>query len=129
MSLKAHGVSGIARQIEQNVDQARHLAARIREHPDLELLAEVPLNLVCFRFAPAGMGDDGLNQVNQELLLRLQESGLAVPSSTTLGGRFAIRCAIVNHRSRREDFDALVEAVVRIGREILAGEASPTAGR
>jgi aromatic-L-amino-acid decarboxylase len=112
MSLKAHGVSAIARLIEQ---------------PDLELLAPVPLNLVCFRFAPAGLDGDRLNQVNQELLLRLQESGIAVPSSTTLGGRFAIRCAIVNHRSRREDFDALVEAVVRIGREILAGMAGSTA--
>jgi aromatic-L-amino-acid/L-tryptophan decarboxylase len=35
-------------------------------------------------------------------------------------GRYAIRAAIVNHRSRREDFDALVDAVERIGREVAA---------
>jgi aromatic-L-amino-acid/L-tryptophan decarboxylase len=57
--------------------------------------------------------------VNQELLLRLQESGLAVPSSTVLNGRFALRCCFVNHRTRFEDLDALLESTVRTGRQIL----------
>jgi hypothetical protein len=38
-----------------------------------------------------------------------------------LGGRFALRVAIVNHRSRREDFDLLVERSVELGREIARG--------
>ncbi len=53
-------------------------------------------------------------------LIRLQESGAAVPSGTRVDGRYAIRCAIVNHRSRREDFDLLVEEVVRTGRRLAA---------
>ena len=59
--------------------------------------------------------------MNRELLMRLQESGIAAPSSTVLDSRFAIRVAITNHRSRRADFDMLVEAVLSIGREICAG--------
>ena len=59
-----------------------------------------------------------LNTINEEILLRIQESGLAVPSGTVLGGRYAIRVAITNHRSRREDFDALVEAVTSIGADL-----------
>jgi len=58
--------------------------------------------------------------VNQELLMRLQEEGIAVPSGTMLRGRFAIRCAITNHRSRREDFEALADAVLRIGSAVAA---------
>jgi glutamate/tyrosine decarboxylase-like PLP-dependent enzyme len=112
LSFKAHGVDAIAEIIEQNVAQANYLAARIEAHPDLELLAPVALNVVCFRYTP---GDDA---INREILMRVQEDGIAVPSSTILNGRYAIRCAITNHRSRREDFDALVDAVARIGTEL-----------
>lgn len=118
MSLKAHGVDTLARLVQQNVEQARHLAGRIRAHAELELLAPVPLNVVCFRYAPEGAAEAELNAVNEEVLLRLQEGGIAVPSGTVLGGRYAIRVANVNHRSRREDFDTLVEAVARIGAEV-----------
>ncbi len=60
-----------------------------------------------------------LDAVNQELLMRIQERGIAVPSSTRVGGRFTIRVCICNHRSRQEDFDLLVQEAVRIGEEIL----------
>ena len=56
-----------------------------------------------------------LNALNKEILLRIQESGLAIPSQTMLDGKFAIRVAITNHRSRREDFEQLVHAVVETG--------------
>src|SRR5215203_6202272 len=107
MSLKAHGVHVFARLIEQNIDQAQELARLVTEHSELELLAPVPLNIVCFRFVSRGLEDEALNQINTEILFQLQESGIAVPSSTVLAGRFALRCAIVNHRSRQDDFEAL----------------------
>lgn len=52
--------------------------------------------------------------------MRLGESGVAVPSGTVLDGRFAIRYAFTNHRTRLTDVDLLVETVVSIGRELLA---------
>ncbi len=115
MSFKAHGLRAFARLIEQNVRQAAYLAELVTRHPRLELLAPAPLNIVCFRYAIPGKADGALNALNQEILLRVQESGLAIPSHTMLGGRFAIRVAITNHRSRREDFDLLVRAVVDTG--------------
>jgi glutamate/tyrosine decarboxylase-like PLP-dependent enzyme len=119
-SLKVQGVAAWARLIEQNVAHARHLAHTIQETPELELMAPVPLNVVCFRFRPARVAEPALDALNRELLLRLQERGIAVPSSTMLGGRFAIRVANTNHRSRREDFDELVKHVLAIGAEIVA---------
>ncbi|HEY7770770.1 pyridoxal phosphate-dependent decarboxylase family protein [Longimicrobium sp.] len=118
MSFKAHGVDAIVRLVEQNVAQARYLAARVESTPELELLMPVQLNVVCFRYAPAGVPEAERNGVNQEILLRLQEDGIAVPSGTMVRGRYAIRAAIVNHRSRRDDFDVLVDEVRRIGREL-----------
>jgi glutamate/tyrosine decarboxylase-like PLP-dependent enzyme len=112
MCLKAHGLNQFARLIEQNVDQAARLGALIDKHPDLELLTPVSLNIVCFRYAPKRLAADRLNTVNQEILLRIQEAGIAMPSGTLLNGHYAIRVAITNHRSRWEDFEGLLTAVV-----------------
>lgn len=119
ISLQADGVERYARLIEQNVAQAKYLAALVTEHPALELLAPVPLNIVCFRYRGA-LASDALDAANAEILMRLQERGIAVPSMARVRGAFAIRCAITNHRSRRADFDALVDAVADIGRQVEA---------
>ena len=121
MSLKAHGVRAFARLIEQNVAQARYLADLVTAHPRLELLAPVPLNVVCFRYVASGLDATRLDALNRELLMQVQESGVAVPSHTLLGGRFALRVAVTNHRSRREDFDVLVRSVVETG-DALVGD-------
>lgn len=118
MSLKAHGVEAFAKLIEQNINQARYLAKSIETEIELELLAPVVLNVVCFRYKN-DVPEERLNWFNQELLLRLQESGIAVPSGTTINGRYALRVAIVNHRSKYSDFDNLLEATLKIGRELL----------
>ena len=122
MAFKSHGVRRIAELIEQNVAQARYLVSLVEEDPQLELLAPAPLNVVCFRFVEPGLDDARLNALNQEILVRIQERGLAMPSHTVLDGRFALRCAIVNHRTRREDLDLLARAVVEHGRALLAAE-------
>jgi aromatic-L-amino-acid decarboxylase len=124
MAMKAHGVDRIGDIIAQNVEQIRHLVALVDRHPSLERLAPAPLNICCFRFVAPGLDQDTLNALNQEILWRLQESGVAMPSHTVLDGRFAIRAANTNQRTRREDFDVLVRTVVEIGEEILAGRGS-----
>jgi glutamate/tyrosine decarboxylase-like PLP-dependent enzyme len=121
MSLKEHGADRYGEQIDQNVAQARYLAGLIERDPELELAAPVPLNVVCFRFAPKGVDGEAKDALNREILMRLQERGIAAPSSTVLGGRFAIRAAITNHRSTRADFDVLVGAVLDIGHELVVG--------
>jgi glutamate/tyrosine decarboxylase-like PLP-dependent enzyme len=126
MSMKEHGLDKHARLVAQNVDQARHLTARIEAEPELELLAPTALNVVNFRYRAAGLTDAELDALNEEIVLGMQEGGVAVASSTTLRGRYAIRIANTNHRTRREDFDLLVEETLRRGRARVprgAGEA------
>lgn len=118
MSFKEHGIDRYARLIRQNVEQARHLERLVRESPDLELVAPVPLNIVCLRYRGGLRDAAALDALNRELLILLQERGIAVPSTATVNGRFAIRVAITNHRSRREDFELLVREVRAIGREL-----------
>jgi aromatic-L-amino-acid/L-tryptophan decarboxylase len=109
-TFKVHGAEKIGRAIAHSCELARHLEQRIAAEPRLELLAPVALNIVCFRYRCAEA-----DAINADILIALQESGLCAPSSTTLGGRFAIRAAIVNHRTQREDVDTLVRATLQIG--------------
>ena len=117
-SLKEHGLRKYQALVEQNVAQARYLADLVESDRRLELVAPASLNIVCFRFRDGIDDENTLTALNREILLRLHESGAASPSSTILRGRFAIRVANVNHRSRREDFDFLISEVVRLGEEI-----------
>jgi glutamate/tyrosine decarboxylase-like PLP-dependent enzyme len=106
------------RLIRQNLEQAKYLATAIKARHELELMAPVPLNIVCFRYHPENLDDRELNILNKEILMRLHEEGIAAPSYTLLNGRYAIRVAITNHRSRKEDFDILVRETIRIGKEL-----------
>jgi aromatic-L-amino-acid decarboxylase len=83
-------------------------------------LAPVSLNIVCFRFKGMNLQGVDLNALNQEILIRLHEQGIAVPSYTSLNGNYCLRVAITNHRSRFEDFEVLVKEVLRLGEEILS---------
>jgi aromatic-L-amino-acid decarboxylase len=120
MAFHTHGVSAYRQVIQQNVDQAAYLSARVDSAPEMERLAPTALNIVCFRYNPGHLDEARLNALNQELLIRLQERGIAVPSGTVVHGHYAIRVANVNHRSRREDFDTLAKAVIDLGRELIA---------
>ncbi len=119
MTIKENGAAKYARLIEQNVAQAQYLVSLVQREPELELLAHTDLNIVCFRYVVPGLDDAALNALNQEILIRLHESGAAVPTYTTLRGRYALRAAITNHRSRREDFDLFVAEVLRLGRSLI----------
>jgi glutamate/tyrosine decarboxylase-like PLP-dependent enzyme len=118
MSLKEHGSEKYARIIQQNLDQACYLAELVRASPELELAAPVTLNVVCFRYVVPGVTGDCLNELNKQIVVELQEQGVAVLSGTVIRGKYVMRVANSNHRSRREDFEFLVKEVVRIGKEL-----------
>lgn len=121
MALKEQGLAKFGRLIDQNIAQGAYLAERIAAEPELELMAPAPINIVCFRFRGKGGSEPALKALNTEIMLRIQESGLAVPTDTTVHGRHSLRAAINNHRTRREDLDLLVAEVLRLGRALQAG--------
>lgn len=115
LSFKEHGLDKFGRLIDQNIAQAHELAALIGAEPLLELMAPVVLNIVCFRYRPPGLAAEKLNALNEELLIRLHESGIAAPSYTTLSGQYCLRAAISNHRTESRDLKIMIDAVVKLG--------------
>ena len=121
MSLKEHGVHKYSRMIQQNLAQVRYLMGLIEDASELELAAPVPLNVVCFRYIAKGLSDLELDAINKEIVVILQEEGTAVLSGSMIKSRYILRLGHTNHRSRREDFEWLVQEVIRIGRQMLPG--------
>lgn len=121
-TLKVHGTEKLGQVIANTCALARYLAERVAATPELELLAPVALNIVCFRYRCPPRDAD---RINGAIAIALQESGIVAPSTTTLNGDLVLRAAIVNHRTRREDIDALLEATLAFGRKLaLPGHAS-----
>lgn len=113
-TLKTFGSDRLGAVIARSCALAKYLETRVLAEPRLELLAPVNLNIVCFRYRAS-------DAVNREIVADVQESGIAAPSSTTLDGKFAIRAAIVNHRTAETDIDALVSAVLKFGAQRTGG--------
>jgi aromatic-L-amino-acid/L-tryptophan decarboxylase len=109
-TLKTYGTERLGAVISRTCALAGYLEARILAEPRLELLAPVQLNIVCFRYRAADP-----NRVNGDIVIDIQESGIAAPSTTMLDGELAIRAAIVNHRTDTCDIDALISAVLDFG--------------
>ena len=119
-AMKSYGARSFARMVEKNCHLAQYLANLVQRTPSLELLAPATLNIVCFRCHPSSCRDEDLDQLNRDIVAALQERGIAAPSTTRINGKLAIRVAITNHRSRREDFDELVTAVTALASELVA---------
>jgi glutamate/tyrosine decarboxylase-like PLP-dependent enzyme len=123
LTFQVLGADAIGRAISATCALARRLAARVESEPELELMAPVTLNIVCFRYLCADA-----EKVNREIVLALYDAGRVAPSSTTLQGRYAIRAAIVNHRTTEADIDTLAASVLEAGRRLSAGLSNPSTG-
>ena len=118
-TLKTYGTERLGAMITRSCALAAYLETRILAEPRLELLAPVQLNIVCFRYRAADA-----NKVNGEIVIDIQESGIAAPSTTVLDGQLAIRAAIVNHRTDSCDIDALIAAVLEFGTQRSSSDQS-----
>ncbi len=117
-TMKTFGLDRFGALIERQCAQARELGARIAATPPLELLAPVTLNVVCFRYA-APLDEPACDELNARIAIELQERGLAVPSTTRIGGKLALRMNVMNHRTTQADLDATLDAVLALGEDIL----------
>lgn len=109
-TIKVYGAEKLGAVISNTCVLAQYMKRRIEAEPRLELLAPVALNIVCFRYRSADA-----DRVNADIVVSLQESGIAAPSTTTINGCLAIRAAIVNHRTNVSDIDALITATLAFG--------------
>jgi glutamate/tyrosine decarboxylase-like PLP-dependent enzyme len=118
-TLRAYGQEGYRQMVERHLDLAQRIADRVDQTPDLERLAEVPLNIVCFRYRPPGSADEAaIDDLNRRLGEEILRDGRVYVGTTLFEGKVAFRPAIVNWRTREEDVDLLVDVIREIGARV-----------
>jgi aromatic-L-amino-acid decarboxylase len=130
--LRTYGVSGLRELIQKHIGLAQWIADQVRNEPDFELLAPVPLNTVCFRYTPnsdaAQHGENAtdhgskqqerLNTLNQRLLERLNDSGKLYMTHTKLDGRYTLRFVVGQTFTERRHVEAGWELVKTTARSL-----------
>ncbi len=102
LPIKLFGIDAFRVNLDEKLDLARWAADRLREIPDMEILAEPRLSLTAFRLAPEGRSDDDLNALNRELLDRVNARQNVYLTGTVLHGRFALRICVLSFRTHRD---------------------------
>jgi glutamate/tyrosine decarboxylase-like PLP-dependent enzyme len=125
-TLAAYGREGYRVMVERQLDLAERLAARVDAAPDLERLADVPLDVVCFRYRPDGRSELELDDLNARLGAAVLEDGRVYVGTTRHAGRVAFRPAIVNWRTGADDVDLLVDVIRDLGGRLAAGTGVPS---
>ena len=121
-TLRAYGREGYRAIVERHLDLAQRMAARVDAAPDLERLAGVPLNIVCFRYRPEGVSEDRLDDLNRRLGAAVIEDGRVAFGTTTYGGLVGLRPAFTNWRIREQDVDLAVDVTRELGARLVRAE-------
>jgi glutamate/tyrosine decarboxylase-like PLP-dependent enzyme len=116
-TLRAYGRAGYRELVERHLELARRVGAQVEAASDLELLADVKLNVVCFRYRPPGVAEEELDALNLRLGELVLQDGRIAMGTTSYGGRVAFRPAISNWRTTEADVDLIVQVV----RELASG--------
>ncbi|MGH7493484.1 MAG: pyridoxal phosphate-dependent decarboxylase family protein [bacterium] len=122
LALQHVGRKGYEQMLSDDIRLAQELYTLVVKQTELEACTQ-SLSITTFRYVPPALkaGSDEtekyLNQLNRELLTRLQNSGEAYVSNAVQGGKFLLRACIVNFRTSLADIQALPELVIKVGRE------------
>ncbi|HEY7232723.1 MAG TPA: pyridoxal-dependent decarboxylase [Gemmatimonadaceae bacterium] len=118
MVIRGFGTAGLAARIRQHCVLAQGFADGVRAESAWEVVAPVPFSLVCFRYAPSGVHEEVLNEMNAQILARVNASGEVFLSHTKLDGRYVLRLAVGNIRTEerhvRRAWELLQDAATRV---------------
>ena len=116
--LRAFGRDKYSNLVQQNIDQMHYLAELVKKEPNMELTAPVVSNIVCLRYCREGLTESELEKLNRMILSELWKISLWMISDATIKGKYMLRACNVNNRTRREDFDYLVNEIKKIGAKL-----------
>jgi glutamate/tyrosine decarboxylase-like PLP-dependent enzyme len=119
-TLKAYGRDGYREMVDRHLDLARRVGAEVESSADFELLAPVQLNVVCFRYRPAGVPEAELDELNRRLGAAVLADGRVFYGTTVYAGRVAFRPAISNWRTTETDVDLIVDVARELGESLAA---------
>jgi len=102
--MRSYGLEGMQEIIRRHIEYGQWLRAEIAATTGFEIVAPVPLNLVCFRLKPQGIEDEEtLENLNKTLLNNLNNSGKILLTQTKLGGKYVLRFVAGQMHVQKQD--------------------------
>lgn len=107
LPMKMHGVDVFRDCLDEKLDLANWIEARINELPEVELIAKAELSILAF----AVRGDDlhSRNTRTRKLIGFINQKNRVHLTGTTIDGAFAIRIAVVSYRTHLDRMEMLLE--------------------
>lgn len=115
MTLKAYGAKRIRKEIQNDIDKANYLAEKVDQADDFELMAPVPLSITCFRYAPPGMEENQVEEINRKLIPAIEQDGRIFLTGTRLNQKTVLRTCFINPRTEKKDVEWILEVVRDLG--------------
>lgn len=104
--LRYFGAEGLRERLRGHVALAQEFAQWVEREPHWEVAAPHPFSVVCFRYAPPGLSASQLDEVNARIMDGANATGEMFISHTKIDGRLALRLAIGNLQTTRDDVEA-----------------------
>lgn len=92
--IREQGVSGLRNRVRRDLESARWFSKSVDETPGWERLAPVPLQTICVRHVPPGLGGDALDRHTLAWVERVNRGGKAYLTPSKLDGRWMVRVSI-----------------------------------
>lgn len=136
--IRSFGRKGLAARLGESVRQARWLAQKVASHPDFICVTASPFALVCLRFMPQVLKearqrstpeqkeklDQYVDNLNAELMAKLNESGSVFASHAIIREGYVIRISIGNIHTKMDDIQRLWEQIQKVGEDLWAKKAA-----
>jgi glutamate/tyrosine decarboxylase-like PLP-dependent enzyme len=119
ISFRHYGLARLGRNVLHNVQCANYLADLVRQAHELELVVAPQLAILCFRFRADGLGEAETDRLNSAIRDQVQLEGNFLMSATRVHARPVLRVCVMNHATRAEHIEGLLESVLRIGRSLV----------
>ena len=123
MALQQVGKNGYIEMIGEDIALAQLLFEEAKKHLELEAVTQ-NLSITTFQYVPTDYvhqeneSQEYLNNLNENLLNKLQESGEVFLSNAVVDGKYCLRACIVNFRTSKKDIHEVIEIVVSEGRKV-----------
>ena len=121
LPVQMHGIGPFRHNLQEKLDLARWATEELRKIPGIEILAAPQLSIVAFHLTRPGLPPASLNQLNQELLRRINARKRVYLSGTLLGDCFAIRICVLSFRTHFDRMQAALEDIRAAVGDVLAG--------
>ncbi|CAG9537178.1 unnamed protein product [Cercopithifilaria johnstoni] len=115
--IRVYGVEGLQNYIRRHCRLAKLFEQLIRADNIFEIVGEVILGLVCFRMIAS-------EEMNQELLTKLNSSGRIHMVPASLNGRFVIRFCVCAEHATEKDIQFAYELISQTARHIYKNSIS-----